>query len=203
VPLVRVEDHEQAVSSNGTTRPVGDRRSESVTRTVSTTLAIPVMRCGLTPSVMSAFCSQEQLERSPPSVKRSNVNSSASETPAKRAEQRNRGSPVDPEHSPANYPGFQPACILRLTRQALIAHAVAAVTGLPAEIMSTLFTPFVTTKSHGLGIGLTIARRIVEAHDGTIDAHENLNGGATFTVTLPRSAAPKLLRGRLGATDPP
>ena len=39
-----------------------------------------------------------------------------------------------------------------------------------------------------LGIGLTIAQRIVEAHAGTIVAHENVSGGATFTVTLPRSA---------------
>ncbi len=61
-------------------------------------------------------------------------------------------------------------------------------TGLPAEVIGTLFTPFVTTKSHGLGIGLTIAQRIVEAHGGTIAARENVNGGASFTVTLPRSA---------------
>jgi len=58
--------------------------------------------------------------------------------------------------------------------------------GLPAAIMGKLFTPFVTTKSHGLGIGLTIARTIVVAHNGTITAHENPNGGATFTVALPR-----------------
>jgi signal transduction histidine kinase len=62
-------------------------------------------------------------------------------------------------------------------------------TGLPAEIIGTLFTPFVTTKSHGLGVGLTIAQRIVEAHAGTIAAHQNDDGGATFTVTLPRVAA--------------
>ena len=57
-------------------------------------------------------------------------------------------------------------------------------TGLPAHINDTLFTPFVTTKSNGLGIGLTIARTIVHAHGGTIDAHNNPEGGATFTVTL-------------------
>jgi signal transduction histidine kinase len=58
-------------------------------------------------------------------------------------------------------------------------------TGLSPEVMGTLFTPFVTTKSHGLGIGLTITRSIVEAHGGTIAARGNLDGGATFTVTLP------------------
>jgi signal transduction histidine kinase len=63
-------------------------------------------------------------------------------------------------------------------------------TGLPTEIIDTLFTPFVTTKSHGLGVGLTIAQRIVEAHTGTIAAQQNDDGGATFTVTLPRVAAP-------------
>ena len=56
--------------------------------------------------------------------------------------------------------------------------------GLPADVISTLFTPFVSTKSHGLGIGLAIARTIVDAHGGTIEARNNPEGGATFTVTL-------------------
>ena len=56
--------------------------------------------------------------------------------------------------------------------------------GLPADIISTLFTPFVTTKSRGLGIGLTIVRTIIDAHGGTIEARNNPEGGATFTVTL-------------------
>jgi signal transduction histidine kinase len=60
--------------------------------------------------------------------------------------------------------------------------------GLPADIIGTLFTPFVTTKSHGVGIGLTIARTIADAHGGTIEARNNPEGGATFTVTL-RAAA--------------
>jgi C4-dicarboxylate-specific signal transduction histidine kinase len=65
-------------------------------------------------------------------------------------------------------------------------------TGLPAKIDGALFTPFVTTKAHGLGIGLTITRAIVDAHRGTIDARSNPEGGATFTVTLPRSGTPDI-----------
>jgi signal transduction histidine kinase len=56
--------------------------------------------------------------------------------------------------------------------------------GLPADIISTLFTPFITTKARGLGIGLTVVRRIIDVHGGTIEARNNPEGGATFTVTL-------------------
>jgi C4-dicarboxylate-specific signal transduction histidine kinase len=68
-------------------------------------------------------------------------------------------------------------------------------TGLPAQIDGTLFTPFVTTKPNGLGIGLTITQTIVDAHRGTIDARNNPEGGATFTVTLRRSGARELRSG--------
>jgi signal transduction histidine kinase len=66
-------------------------------------------------------------------------------------------------------------------------------TGLAADMTGKLFTSFVTSKSHGLGVGLTIARTIIEAHGGTIEARNNSDGGATFTVTLPRGAAPNIL----------
>jgi C4-dicarboxylate-specific signal transduction histidine kinase len=59
--------------------------------------------------------------------------------------------------------------------------------GLPAHILDTLFTPFVTTKARGLRIGLTIVRSIVDAHGGTIVARNDPDGGASFTVTLRRS----------------
>ena len=71
-------------------------------------------------------------------------------------------------------------------------------TGVPAQINGTDFTPFVTTKAHGLGMGLTIVRTIVDAHGGSLDAHNNPEGGATFTVTLRRSDA-KILSGQQGA----
>jgi signal transduction histidine kinase len=67
--------------------------------------------------------------------------------------------------------------------------------GLPAQIDGALFAPFVTTKAQGLGIGLTITQTIVEAHRGTIDARNNPDGGATFTVTLRRSGTQEIRSG--------
>ncbi len=69
--------------------------------------------------------------------------------------------------------------------------------GVPAEILGTLFTPFVTTKANGLGIGLTIVRTIVEAHGGTIVARNNPEGGATFTITLRLSESAAFVAQRL------
>ncbi len=56
--------------------------------------------------------------------------------------------------------------------------------GLPADLIGKIFTPFVTTKPHGLGIGLAIARTIIEAHGGSITAGNHPEGGAVFTVAL-------------------
>ena len=98
-----------------------------------------------------------------------------------------------------------PAAKRRITirTSATISHVELSVSdtggGLPAEIHAKLFTPFVTTKPHGLGIGLAIAQRIVDAHGGTIGAQESSGGGATLVVTLPRVAAraqPAALEGR-------
>ena len=66
-------------------------------------------------------------------------------------------------------------------------------TGVSAQLDGNLFTPFVPTKAHGLGLGLTIARTIVDAHGGTIAARNNPEGGATFTVTLLRGDTSGLL----------
>ncbi|HWH49140.1 MAG TPA: MASE1 domain-containing protein [Burkholderiales bacterium] len=57
--------------------------------------------------------------------------------------------------------------------------------GLPAERTARLFTPFFTTKPHGLGLGLSISRSIVTAHGGHLLARNNPQRGATFRVLLP------------------
>jgi two-component system sensor histidine kinase HydH len=49
-----------------------------------------------------------------------------------------------------------------------------------------IFEPFHTTRVRGTGLGLAVAKRIVEAHRGSIRAENRAEGGATFTVCLPR-----------------
>ena len=60
--------------------------------------------------------------------------------------------------------------------------------GIPADIREKIFTPFFTTKSRGSGLGLPTARRLVEAHAGTIGIDCPAGGGTTVTVVLPTSA---------------
>jgi len=60
--------------------------------------------------------------------------------------------------------------------------------GLPPEIVSRLFQPFITTKEKGMGIGLSICQTIVDAHGGRIWAEANEGGGAVFHVTLPSTS---------------
>jgi two-component system sensor kinase FixL len=63
-------------------------------------------------------------------------------------------------------------------------------TGLTAETAERVFSPLFTTKTDGMGLGLSICRRIVDAHDGTISVRSVPGAGATFTVALP-AAGPK------------
>ena len=57
--------------------------------------------------------------------------------------------------------------------------------GIPAEHLPNIFRPFYTTKGSGTGLGLSLARRIVEAHHGQIDVSSSSGKGTTFSVVLP------------------
>jgi two-component system, LuxR family, sensor kinase FixL len=57
--------------------------------------------------------------------------------------------------------------------------------GISPEITERLFQPFATTKTTGMGLGLSISRDIVEAHEGELSATPRPSGGTIFRVTLP------------------
>jgi len=57
--------------------------------------------------------------------------------------------------------------------------------GIPAQLVSEVFTPFFTTKPRGAGLGLSICRRIIEDHGGRIDVDVTPGEGTTFRVVLP------------------
>ena len=62
--------------------------------------------------------------------------------------------------------------------------------GISEEIADRLFQPFVTTKPAGMGVGLSISKRIVEAHGGEMWAEPNPGGGTVFRFTVRQAAEP-------------
>lgn len=59
--------------------------------------------------------------------------------------------------------------------------------GLPVDLGDTIFDPFVSTRETGIGLGLSICRRIMETHLGAVTAMARPEGGAEFIVTIPVS----------------
>jgi len=57
--------------------------------------------------------------------------------------------------------------------------------GVPEAVVPRLFEPYVTSKSSGTGLGLTLVRQAAEAHGGEVHWEETPGGGATFIITLP------------------
>ena len=63
-------------------------------------------------------------------------------------------------------------------------------TGIPEEIIPKIFSPLFTTKAQGMGFGLAICKRMVEAHGGTITVETEKGKGTAFKVTLPIAKQP-------------
>ena len=61
--------------------------------------------------------------------------------------------------------------------------------GIPADIHQKIFNPFFTTKARGTGLGLPTAKRLIEAHRGTIHIDCPATGGTTVTIRLPLASA--------------
>ena len=57
--------------------------------------------------------------------------------------------------------------------------------GMPKNIFEKIWTPLFTTKAKGIGLGLSICKRIIEAHGGKISVESKVSKGTTFTVTIP------------------
>jgi signal transduction histidine kinase len=57
--------------------------------------------------------------------------------------------------------------------------------GIPEDKLEAVFEPFYTSKAEGMGMGLSIARTIIEAHNGLIGARNRDHGGTTFRIRLP------------------
>ncbi len=66
--------------------------------------------------------------------------------------------------------------------------------GIAPEHLEKVFEPLFSTKTHGIGFGISITRMIVENHGGTVRAEAPAEGGARFVITLPRSQTYEVLK---------
>ena len=73
--------------------------------------------------------------------------------------------------------------------------------GIPASAKARLFESLYTTKPHGMGLGLSIVRTIVQAHHGHITVNDREGGGSVFRVWLPESSVPDVALSRQFVAD--
>jgi len=90
------------------------------------------------------------------------------------------------EHSVRNVLKIE-TCLSDTSRVEVAIHDTGP--GIPDAIKERLFEAFFTTKQDGIGIGLSISRSIVTNHGGEISVEQNINGGATFRVSLPAASS--------------
>jgi signal transduction histidine kinase len=76
----------------------------------------------------------------------------------------------------------------RRSGQRIQLHIIDTGPGISADTLERIFTPYFTTKSGGTGLGLPTARRIVEAHRGTIEVHSEPGRGTAFVMSFPAAA---------------
>jgi signal transduction histidine kinase len=57
--------------------------------------------------------------------------------------------------------------------------------GIPADGIKNLFKPFTTNKAKGMGMGLVVVKRIVDAHKGNVDVKSEVGKGTSFAITIP------------------
>ena len=63
--------------------------------------------------------------------------------------------------------------------------------GIPSKDLKKVFEPFFSTKPKGMGVGLSIAQTIVEAHGEQLSAQNQVGRGATFHIRLPLAGVPR------------
>jgi signal transduction histidine kinase len=68
--------------------------------------------------------------------------------------------------------------------------------GIDSTRLDDIFGAFVTTKPHGMGLGLAISRMIIEQHDGALTATSDGKNGATFQFVLPIKSSDGAVRAR-------
>ncbi|HUO05487.1 MAG TPA: HAMP domain-containing sensor histidine kinase [Candidatus Binataceae bacterium] len=63
--------------------------------------------------------------------------------------------------------------------------------GIPDDKIAKIFNPFYTSKENGTGLGLGVAKKVIDAHDGTIEVHSAVGTGTEFVISIPLPGAPR------------
>ena len=81
-------------------------------------------------------------------------------------------------------------CELRIANSAIVIEVEDTGPGIPPEYRDRIFEPYFTTKESGTGLGLALAYKIVQEHDGSITVESRVGSGATFLIMLPAVPTP-------------